>query len=222
MSRRLPIFPLDVVLFPHTPLSLHIFEPRYRSMLADCMESDERFGIVPITADGATPPPGTVGSTAHVCANQQLPDGRSNIVVVGEERFVVRRYLDEPVPYAVAMVESFEDSDPGGVTDEQVSELRRLSQEYLEALHLINDSVAPETEFPEDTESFSFQVSAALDLDQETKQELLRIRATSERIRVLLRLMPPLVRELGERARIHGHARSNGKSHKSPRSGSHP
>ena len=86
---RLPVFPLAVVLFPGTPLPLHIFEPRYRRMLADCLAGDRRFGITPPGQAGEAPDPGMVGCIAEVRVNQQLPDGRSNIVVLGGERFVV-------------------------------------------------------------------------------------------------------------------------------------
>ena len=89
MPFRLPIFPLGVVLFPGTPLPLHIFEPRYRQMLADCLAGDRRFGITPAGTDDELPEPGTVGCIAEVRVNQELPDGRSNIVVLGGERFVL-------------------------------------------------------------------------------------------------------------------------------------
>jgi Lon protease-like protein len=213
MAHRLPLFPLDVVLFPGTPLPLHIFEPRYRTMLADCLEGDQRFGIVPIAIDGALPKPGTIGCTAHIRGTQLLPDGRSNIVVVGESRFVVKHYLDESLPYALAMVADFDDDDGGEVAAEQVSQLQRLSQEYLTTLHRLNDTPAPEMEFPEDVASFSFQVSAALELDAEFKQRLLVTRSTAERVRLLLKLLPPLLTDLQGRANVHEHARTNGKSH---------
>src|SRR6478609_7401129 len=106
---RLPLFPLSVVLFPGTPLPLHIFEPRYRQMLADCLAADRRFGITPAGAQREAPDPGVVGCTAEVRVNQELPDGRSNIVVLGGERFVVSQLLQEPHPYLTATVEPFED-----------------------------------------------------------------------------------------------------------------
>ena len=96
MPFRLPIFPLSVVLFPGTPLPLHIFEPRYRKMLADCLAGDRRFGITPAGKDDAMPEPGTVGCIAEVRVNQELPDGRSNIIVFGGERFVLTAAVVEP------------------------------------------------------------------------------------------------------------------------------
>ncbi|HZE74649.1 MAG TPA: LON peptidase substrate-binding domain-containing protein, partial [Gemmatimonadales bacterium] len=84
----LPLFPLNVVLFPGTPLPLHIFEPRYRQMLADCLVGDRRFGLVQPGSEAETPDRGAVGCVAEIRANEQLPDGRANVLVVGGSRFV--------------------------------------------------------------------------------------------------------------------------------------
>jgi Lon protease-like protein len=214
MLRRLPIFPLEIVLFPGMPLPLHIFEPRYRTMLADCLEGDERFGIVPLKPDGERPDPGSIGCIAHIRATQLLPDGRSNIVVMGENRFTLDSYLDEALPYTTAMVAEFEDEDDGIVSADLLNELRALAHEYLDILHRLNDSTAPDPEFPEDTRVLSFQVAAALELGPTFKRTLLALRGTGERIRLLLRLLPPLIKEMSGRAREHEHARTNGKSHR--------
>ncbi|MEO8200686.1 MAG: LON peptidase substrate-binding domain-containing protein [Gemmatimonadota bacterium] len=211
MAQRLPLFPLNVVLFPGTPLPLLIFEERYRTMLADCMEGDERFGVLPISVDGGPPPPGSVGCVARIHASQLMPDGRSSIMVVGGERFIVDQYLDEPLPYAVGLVTMFEDLDEGQATSDPVNELIRLSRDYMETLHAINDSPPADIEFPDNPRDLSFQISAALELDGEMKQRLLSMRSTAERIRVLLRMLPPLLRDLSARSTIHERARTNGK-----------
>lgn len=213
MPRRLPLFPLNVVLFPGTPMPLHIFEPRYRTMLADCLEGDERFGLI-YSATEELPPAGSIGCTAHIHATQLLPDGRSNIVVVGESRFVLEQYIDESVPYAVGTVADIEDTDEGMIPAEQVKELGRQGEAYLEALHQLNDSTGASIEFTEDALVLSFQLSAALELEPERKQGLLTLRSTAERIRQLLRLFPPMVREMADRAQVHIQARGNGKSHR--------
>ncbi|MEP7326462.1 MAG: LON peptidase substrate-binding domain-containing protein [Gemmatimonadota bacterium] len=209
---RLPLFPLNVVLFPGTPMPLHIFEPRYCTMLADCLEGDERFGII-YSATSEPPPAGSVGCTAHIHASQLLDDGRSNIVVVGESRFIVERYLDEALPYSVATVAEIDDTDANAVSDDQMKDLARLGEAYLQALHDLNDSIGSVVDFTDDPEVLSFQLSAALELEPGHKQDLLATRLTGERVRQLLRLFPPLVRDLADRARVHVRARGNGKSH---------
>src|SRR3981081_685429 len=98
MARELPIFPLPIVLFPGAPQPLHIFEPRYRQLLQDCLAADRRFGITYVAPD---PTPGA--DPAHSAgagwcgpptgATQPLPDGRSNVLTVGERRFVLRCWI---------------------------------------------------------------------------------------------------------------------------------
>src|ERR1051326_7523867 len=89
MPSRLPLFPLKIVLFPGALLPLHIFEPRYRQLLADVTLGDHRFGLLPPGERGGLPRPGTLGCVALVRAVQPLGDGRSNIVVSGERRFAL-------------------------------------------------------------------------------------------------------------------------------------
>src|SRR5204863_219446 len=88
MPRELPIFPLPIVLFPGAPQPLHIFEPRYRQLLQDCLAGDRRFGIAYVAPDPApdadpVPNPGDVGCVALIQSNQPLPDGRGATGVAG-------------------------------------------------------------------------------------------------------------------------------------------
>src|SRR5690348_5320860 len=92
MSRELPIFPLPLVLSPGATQPLHIFEPRYRQLLADVLGDDRRFGVAYVAPPAGpgldpAPQPGAVGFVALINAANALPDGRSNIVTVGERRF---------------------------------------------------------------------------------------------------------------------------------------
>ena len=92
MPRELPIFPLPLVLFPGASQALHIFEPRYRRMLADCLAGDGRFGIAYVSARTAheaeaVPSTGDVGCVAVIRSTHRLPDGRSDILTEGERRF---------------------------------------------------------------------------------------------------------------------------------------
>ena len=193
-------------------MPLHIFEERYRTMLADCLAGDERFGIVLITPEGEPPAPGIIGCTAHIRATQLLADGRSNIVVIGEHRFIVEEYVTESVPYAVAQVEDLAEDETSDISAQSLIELKRLGRIYLDTLHRLNDSTAPDTSFPDDPATLSFHLSAALELDSTVKQQLLATHSTLERIRLLLALLPPLVRDHQARALEHEHARTNGKS----------
>ena len=103
---RLPVFPLGVVLFPGTPLPLHLFEPRYRQLLADIEQGDRRFAILTaIPGVGERDlPAGRVGCVAQLTDVDRLPDGRANIIVVGGPRFALQRFVADPAPYHVADV----------------------------------------------------------------------------------------------------------------------
>lgn len=216
MPVRLPLFPLAVVLFPGTPLPLHIFEPRYRRMLADCLAGDRRFGITPTGGSGERPDPGMAGCIAEVRVNQELPDGRSNIVVLGGSRFVVRQELSEPVPYFVALVEPFDD-EPG--TEPAADALLRLRQEfqgYHGLLRQLHDLDPEEPGLPEEPKALSFHVSAGIECDPGVKQRLLAERSTSRRVEALLLLIPVLASGVESGLRVHRHAHGNGRGSGQP------
>jgi Lon protease-like protein len=211
MPFRLPIFPLSVVLFPGTPLPLHIFEPRYKRMLADCLAADRRFGITPASPTSETPGPGTVGCVAEVRVNQELPDGRSTIVVVGGSRFVLSRLLDESLPYLVATVEAFEDEAGTEPLPEDIESLRQLFARYFTALRELNDTMPEDLTFPDDPASLSFQVAGGLECDLGVKQRFLAERSTARRIKALLLLLPVLTSAVESGIKVHRRAHGNGK-----------
>jgi ATP-dependent Lon protease len=211
MAFRLPIFPLSVVLFPGTPLPLHIFEPRYKRMLADCLLGDRRFGLTPADGSGAPPEPGTVGCIAEVRVNQELPDGRSNIVVVGGSRFVLSRLLPESQPYLVALVQTFEDEPGTEPPPEDVESLRELFRRYTDSLQQLQDAMPQETSLPDDAAPLSFHVAGSLECDLGIKQRLLTERSTSRRIKALLLLLPVLTSGVQAGLSVHRRAHTNGK-----------
>jgi len=209
MPSRLPLFPLAVVLFPGEPMPLHIFEPRYRQMLADCLEGDQRFGLTP----DPEPRGGSIGTIARIRAAEPLADGRTNIVVLGERRFVLRALLDEGTPYLVGAVEEFDDTAGTAPLPLEWQQLRELGDAYRDALRVLVDSSAEPDPWAEDGESFTHQVAALSELDVEGKAGLLALRSTRERCARLIQLLPPLVREAQRRADVHLRARTNGKGH---------
>lgn len=211
MPFRLPIFPLSVVLFPGNPLPLHIFEPRYRRMLADCLAADRRFGITPALDDAAPPGPGTVGCVAEIRVNQELPDGRSNIVVVGGSRFELGHLLEEPAPYLIAMVQSFDDDMGTEPAVDEIESLRQLSHRYLTGLRELSDAVPDESALPEDAMTLSFHMAGSIECDLGVKQRLLAERSTARRIRALLLLLPVLTSGLESGIKVHRQAHTNGK-----------
>ena len=123
----LPLFPLDLVLLPGTSLSLHIFEPRYREMTAECLAQKKPFGIVRAKEEGIA----EIGCTAEILTvAKQYPDGRSDIVTQGLRRFEVmqvnqeRSFLRAEVLYL--------DDDPEEATSEEVARAMKLHGDLME------------------------------------------------------------------------------------------
>jgi Lon protease-like protein len=216
MPFRLPIFPLQAVLFPGTPLPLHIFEPRYKRMLADCLTADRRFGITPVTKEGLLPEAGAVGCIAEVRVNQGLPDGRSNIVVLGGLRFVLSRILDESLPYTVALVQTFDDDANSSPSPEEVATLRKLFTSYIAGLRELSDTEPEEPTLSDEPLSLSFQVAGAVECDPGIKQRLLAERSTSRRVNALIQLLPLLTSGLERALKVHRRAHTNGKGGSAP------
>lgn len=208
----LPLFPLPVVLLPGTAMPLHVFEPRYRQMLADCLERDTPFGVLPQGEEPAGPPPGTVGCRAVVERHMALPDGRSNILVAGTDRFRLLGYLDHDRQYLLGEVEDYQDIGP--VAD---SEMLQLLRGDVEAW-LASDR-DEKIEWSQDPSAFTFQVAAALPIDQATRQRLLQYRSSAERAMELALLLPKLQhppRQGGDFQRIastNGRAPGDGTGH---------
>ena len=121
--RELPMFPLGTVLFPGTALPLHVFEPRYRAMTDYCLEHDGRMGIVLIVRGsevGGGDVRHDVGTEARIVQAATLPDGRWILVLVGERRIRVGRWLPEE-PYPRAEVVTLEDADAEPTPDARVA-----------------------------------------------------------------------------------------------------
>lgn len=216
MLRELPIFPLPLVLFPGALQPLHIFEPRYRQLLADSLAGDRRFGIAYVAeapGQDPTPQPGDVGCVAEIRSTQDLPDGRSNIVTVGERRFTLLDWLPTARLYRLARVEEF--ADEHGESEELgaiAAEVRRSFARVLAALAALTDRPEEPATLPDEPELLSFQVAAELEFEAPAKLELLRERNTLARLRRLAALLAPLATDAERRATVRRHARGNGKS----------
>jgi Lon protease-like protein len=209
----LPIFPLPLVLFPGATLPLHIFEPRYREMLADCRRGDGRFGIVLATGGPERAlPRGHVGCVAEVQEVQPLPDGRSNVVVEGAERFRFEEFVESPASYHVGEVAPYEDAPVEDPTDLRAldAEVRALFARVARAARAIADDNDPLPTLPPDPALLSFRVASLVDLDNAARQKLLVSRSAVERLREIEELLSRAADGIEERAAVHVRARTNG------------
>ena len=213
--RELPLFPLPIVLFPGVPLPLHIFEPRYRRMLADIRAADSLFGLSYFDAGEAeteTPPPGHLGCAAEVTEVQPMEDGRSNIISIGLIRYRVEAYVERGAPYLVGAVSFFEDEEEdAALLGTRADEVSQLFMRIARAVRVINDERATLPELPPtEPERLSFLVAAAMELETKVKLELLELRSTAERLKRLRDLLARAVSNYEERARLHTVAKGNG------------
>jgi len=213
--RELPLFPLPVVLFPGMPMPLHIFEERYRKMLADIRAGNSFFGLSyfdPSTSDKDIPPEGHIGCVAEVTESQALPDGRSNILAVGVVRYEAENYVERGDPYLVVRPSYFEDEQE----DESslIANSREVANMFMRvanSIRVMNDERGDLPDITDtDPQKLSFLVAAAMEIEIETRQQLLELRSTSERLHRLHDLLARVVNSYEERARLHSIAKGNG------------
>ncbi|MCS7056902.1 MAG: LON peptidase substrate-binding domain-containing protein [Thermoflexales bacterium] len=188
--RALPLFPLNVVLFPGQTLPLHIFEPRYRIMIRRCIENDEPFGVV-LARDEEPDEPHEIGTSARVTDAKRLSDGRMNILTLGEERFRLRDFRVSEHGYLIGNVVPFpfiEDVTPADALVNTVSQ--RLAR-YLKLLGEANGLSFRFDQFPTRPVDVAVFTAIAMRLPLDQKQFLL----SQEHVSDLLAIESDLLRE---------------------------
>lgn len=186
---ELPLFPLNVVLFPGMPLPLHIFEDRYKAMVADCIREDRPFGVVLIqegmAGSGTTDAPVAIGCTAEIAQVQPLEQGRMLILTLGRERFRVVEFNYEK-PYLVGLVEPA----PLVTEDEEwetvgAGALEPFIIDYLNKLALVGSVEVEPDQIPSDAEGLIYMAATLIQLPIDEKQALLSIDRASDLTRAL-------------------------------------
>jgi Lon protease-like protein len=202
------LFPLNTVLFPGATLNLHIFEPRYKQMVSECLENGESFGVILIREGDEAGDPDVatqaVGTTAEIDDVTLLDHGRYYISTIGRRRFRIDNVVSRD-PYLLAEVTFLADEPPTDVpaVDGLIGEIRDVFHDYLRLLVEFSGMNA-EIELPEDALDASFLIGDALQVADSMKQRLLELTNTEQRLTVelgfLKRLLPQL-RKLLERKR---------------------
>jgi hypothetical protein len=131
--------------------------------------------------------------------------------VLGERRFALRALLEENTAYLVGAVDEFDDRPGTAPLPQERAQLLELAEEYRGALTTLSDAAGDPPDWAAESEAFTFQVAALVELELEVKLELQAERSTRERTRDLIRHLPPLLQLLRGRAEVHVRARSNGK-----------
>ena len=199
MSSLLPLFPLDVVLFPGTPLPLHIFEPRYKEMIGECLAHGSAFGVIRAMDQGMA----EIGCTAEiVTVTKEYPDGRLDIVTEGRKRFEVLQ-VNQERSFLRAEVLLIED-EAGIPTKEETARAVHLHSEILTMAGAVQDLSAA------DQGALSFYLAGSLPLDLDFKQKLLALRAENQRISVLTQYLEAVLPKLRRSAHAREKAGGNG------------
>jgi Lon protease-like protein len=196
----LPLFPLDVVLFPGLPLPLHIFEPRYKEMIGKCLAHSTTFGVVRSVEQGLA----EVGCTAEITTVvKRYPDGRLDIVTQGRERFQILN-VNQEISLLRAEVLMFDD-EPETPASEDVAHAVALHSEILGLAGASQDlsGTHPST--------LSFYLAGSLPLDLDFKQKLLALRSESIRISTLVQYFEILLPNL--RRATHAREKAGGNGH---------
>lgn len=201
MSEELGLFPLGLVLLPTERVPLHVFEPRYRELVGECIDGDGEFGLIFSDDDGMR----RVGTRARVAeVLETFPDGRLNVVVEGGERFFMVELTTGRRSFHTADVEPVRDDEAGPPAAED-------AERALEAFRAVAEAAEAEADPPEATAPLlSFDLAGRVELPAERKQELLELRSESERLRFIARLFGEAERALRFAAELRGRSAKNG------------
>jgi len=204
METYLPLFPLDVVLFPEMILPLHIFEERYKEMIGECVRNRAAFGILYAHEESVE----EVGCQAEVTkVLKKYQDGRMDILTLGRQRFQVV-YFDHERPYLRGIVEPYLDgeSEPTPTAEDA----REMLVAYEDVYRLLNKSDSEPIEVKPPYDGLSFRVASVLNLNNSLKQQILVERSEKNRVDTLLSYLTDLIPQLEQAEKAAKQAGSNG------------
>ncbi len=199
---RFPLFPLDLVMLPGEVVPLHIFEQRYRTMIAECLESGSEFGIVWLGDEVLH----EVGCTVEVTkVMEEMDDGRMNILVEGVRPFRLQRRVDD-MDYPAGDILLLDEEE--SVDDPDAAAAARRG--YADLVERVTDSRPTEDDL---AELDAYGMASTIAFENDAKQELLELRSESERLRRLTTLCVRALERYDYAEQAAERARSNGKVH---------
>ena len=198
----LPLFPLELVLLPGTPLPLHIFEPRYKEMIGECLANHAQFGVVRAVENGIA----DIGCTAEiVTVTKEYPDGRLDLVAEGRKRFEVLQ-LNRERSFLRAEVLLVSDEVEAASEKERAHAIQ-LHLEILSLAGAVQDLSAA------DQSALSFYLAGSLPLDLDFKQRLLAMHSEAQRIQAVTTYLEAILPKLRRAAHAREKAGGNGHVH---------
>ena len=198
---ELGLFPLPIVLLPTERIPLHIFEPRYRELIEECIETGVDFGLVLTDGEGAVHEIGTRASVAQVL--ERLDDGRLNIVVEGGGRFRLLE-LTSGRSFTTGLVEEVEDDDEPA----PASDVARA----VEVFTALASEAESDVDIPDpDSPLLDFELAARVDFAPDAKQELLASTSPGGRMTRLIELLEVALQAVKIEKALRERAGKNGK-----------
>ncbi len=186
---RVPLFPLPgAILFPRAHLPLHIFEDRYKAMIADAMAGSGRIAMIQPMEEGDPNGLYRVGCVGELVGVEELEEGRFNIMLLGSKRFRLIAEVDGGTPYRQADIDlaAFNDDDPPPLASIQRAEIEREARKFGDSLGLAVDWDAVERL---DDEMLVNAIAQVAPFDQGAKQALLEAESLHERADLVVQLM---------------------------------
>jgi Lon protease-like protein len=200
LLRDFPLFPLGLVVLPSELIPLHIFEDRYKAMIARCLEEESEFGIVWLADDGLR----EIGCACEIAEIlEQMPDGRINLVARGTRVFRIEERQDE-LAYPAGTVEFLEDGD------EQVDPMAAAAA-HIAYADLVEQATDRTPELAEIELMSAYAMAATVEFGLDAKQGLLDLRSESARMKLVARLCRAAIKRLDFIDRAQARARSNGR-----------
>jgi Lon protease-like protein len=202
LVRDFPLFPLGLVALPSELVPLHIFEERYKTMVARCLEEESEFGIVWLADDGLRP----VGCACEIAeVLERLPDGRINLVARGTRPFRIEQRQDD-LAYPAGIVEFLADRDEAHDSEAAASAHGAYTELVVQATEKTPD--------PAEIDAMTaYEMAATVEFGLDAKQGLLDLRSESARMKLLARLCRAALKRLEFIDRAQARAQSNGKVH---------
>jgi len=203
MSALLPLFPLDLVLLPAVPLPLHIFEPRYKEMINECLTQRRHFGIIRSKGEDLV----SIGCTAEIInVLKTYPDGRLDILTEGKRRFEVLQ-MNQERNFLQADVIYLDDDDDAA----DAAALETALCLHAEIMRLAG--AQPEDARDADAKHLAYRLAGSLPFDPDFQQALLEMNSESERIRALNTFFERILPVLQRSAQAKRKAGGNGHVH---------
>lgn len=205
---QIPIFPLpDVVLFPHTMLPLHIFEPRYRKMVQDCLAGDKRLAMGLLKPGWekdyyGRPPIHAVAGAGEIVQHEELPGGRFNILLRGTMRIGITAEMAPDLPYRVVRARPLVDRYTGQGPDALTLRVDRLKVVYLRILAEVQKGQGEMAKIfggVKDPGIIVDRIAGAVIADTEVRQQVLECVEVSARLSLVQEQLVEALTRLSDR-----------------------